>query len=128
MEILSINFLMYTVSGIWRPIEWSSSGAKLLYNTLTIVVLLMLYFLVFGQFMDIVLIVDNVDDFTTNSLMFMSIVSICCKASLIIARRKAIINLVQMLLKDPYKFRDLDEMTIQEKFDKLIRYVNIHNY
>jgi len=118
---------MYTVSGIWRPIEWYSNEAKMLYSTYTILVLSSLYFLVLTQFMDIVLIVDNVDDFTTNSLIFLSIVAVCCKATLIVVRRNAIIDLVQILLKEPYKFQNADEMAIQRKFDKFIKYVCIHS-
>jgi len=126
MQILSFNFLLYTVGGIWRPIEWYSNEAKMLYSTYTIFVLSSLYFLVLTQFMDIVLIVDNVDDFTTNSLMFLTIVAVSCKATVVVVRRNAIINLVQVLLKSPYKFLDTDEMTIQRKFDKFIKYVCIH--
>ncbi|XP_011330262.1 odorant receptor 13a isoform X3 [Ooceraea biroi] len=125
MQILSLNFLMYTVGGIWRPIKWCSSGLKVLYNIFTILVLLSLYFLVLTQFLDIVLIVDNIDDFTTNSLMLLTIVAVCCKATLVVVRRNAIINLVRMLLKDPYKLRDADEMAIQRKFDTFIRSYSI---
>lgn len=123
MQILSLNFVLCTITGIWRPIEWCSSGAKMLYNTFTLLVLLSLYFLMFTQFMDIILIVDNIDDFTTNSLMLLTIVAVCCKTTLVIIQRKAIINLVQMLLKDPYKTRNKNELAIQMKLDNFIRYV-----
>jgi len=112
---------MYTVAGIWRPIEWCSNDAKVLYSTFTILILFSLYFLMLTQFMDIVLIVDNVDDFTTNSLMLLTIVAVCCKATLVVIRRNAIINIAQILLKKPYKFQDADEMAIQRKFDEFIR-------
>jgi len=92
---------MYTVAGIWRPIEWCSNDAKVLYGIFTILTLCLLYFLVLTQFMDIILIVDNVDDFTTNSLIFLAIVAVCCKATLVVIRRKAIINLAQILLESP---------------------------
>jgi hypothetical protein len=111
---------MYSFGGVWRPIEWCSSEAKILYSTYTGLVLSSLYFLVLTQFMDIVLI-DNIDDFTSNSLMLLTIVAVCCKATLVMIRRNAIINLVQILLKRPYKFQDADEMAIQRKFDEFIR-------
>ncbi|KAH0953405.1 OrE6 [Eciton burchellii] len=125
MQILSLNFLMYTVAGIWRPIEWCSNDAKVLYSTFTILIIFSLYFLMLTQFMDIVLIVDNVDDFTTNSLMLLTIVAVCCKATLVVIRRNAIINIAQILLKKPYKFQDADEMAIQRKFDEFIRSYSI---
>ncbi|KYN28938.1 Odorant receptor 46a, isoform A [Trachymyrmex cornetzi] len=125
MQMLSLNFFIYTVSGIWRPVEWSSNGAKLLYNVFTFMVIFSEYFLVLTQFMDIVLIVDNIDDFATNTLMFLSIVAVCCKATVVVVRRNAIINLVEILLKAPYKPRDEDEVAIQTKFDKFIRSCSI---
>ncbi|XP_011067880.1 PREDICTED: odorant receptor Or2-like [Acromyrmex echinatior] len=107
------------------PIEWSSNIAKLLYNVFTTVVLVLLYFLMITQFMDIILVVDNIDDFATNTLMFLTIVAVTCKATIVVVRRKAIINLVQILLTAPCKPRNEDEMTIQTKFDKFIKSCSI---
>ncbi|KYM75445.1 Odorant receptor 46a, isoform B [Atta colombica] len=125
MQMFSLNFLMYTIGGVWMPIEWSSNIAKLLYNVFTTVVLVLLYFLMITQFMDIILVVDNIDDFATNTLMFLTIVAVTCKATIVVVRRKAIINLVQVLLTAPYKPRNEDEMTIQTKFDKFIKSCSI---
>ncbi|XP_011705251.1 PREDICTED: uncharacterized protein LOC105460496, partial [Wasmannia auropunctata] len=121
MQILSFNFLIYTFAGIWRPVEWLSNGAKLLYNIFTSVVLFLEYFLVLSQFMDILLVIDNIDDFTTNSLIFASIVTVTCKATLVVIRRDAISNLIQDLLTAPCKPQNGDEKMIQTKFDEFIR-------
>ncbi|XP_011869110.1 PREDICTED: putative odorant receptor 71a isoform X1 [Vollenhovia emeryi] len=125
MQIFTLNFFIYTLCGIWQPIEWSSNVAKLLYNIFTFNVIFSEYFLVLTQFMDIVLVVDNIDDFATNTLMFLTIVAVCCKATVVVVRRNAIINLVQVLLKTPCKPRNEDEATIQTKFDKFIRSYSI---
>ncbi|XP_011869948.1 PREDICTED: odorant receptor 46a, isoform A-like isoform X2 [Vollenhovia emeryi] len=125
MEILSLNFLIYTVGGVWRPVEWSSSGAKLLYSVFTIIIVTSQYFLVITQFMDIIFVVNNIDDFATNTLMFLTIVAVCCKATVVVVRRNAIINLVQILLKAPHKPQDEDEIAIQTKFNKFIRSCSI---
>ncbi|GAB1867163.1 Odorant receptor [Camponotus japonicus] len=125
MQILSLNFLIYTIGGIWQPIDWSSNVAKLLYNTFTFIVLVLEYFLMLTQFMDIVLVVDNIDDFATNTLMFLTIVAVCCKATVVVVRRNSIISLVQILLKAPYKYQDEDEMAIQMKYDKFIKSCSI---
>lgn len=121
MQILSLNFLIYTLGGIWRPIEWSSNCTKLLYNVFTILIIVHMYILMLSQFMDIILIVDNMDDFATNSLMFITIVSVCCKATIAVVRRNAIIDLIQMLIKDPCKPQNEAELAIQMKFDEFIR-------
>ncbi|XP_071639460.1 odorant receptor 46a-like isoform X2 [Temnothorax longispinosus] len=121
MQILSLNFLIHTFCGIWRPIEWSSNGAKLLYSIFTCGVISSEYFMVLTQFMDIVLVVDNIDDFTANTLLFLSMVNVCCKATFVVIRRNAIIDVVGSLLKAPHKPRNEDEVAIQTKFDKFIR-------
>ncbi|XP_032667638.1 odorant receptor 46a-like [Odontomachus brunneus] len=121
MQILRLNFLIYTVGGVWRPIAWSSNVAKFLYNVFTFCTIIPLYFLMLTQFMDLVLIVDNIDDFTTNSLMFMSVVAVCCKATIAVFRREEIISLVQMLLTEPCRPQDENEVAIQMKFNKFIR-------
>lgn len=127
MQILSFNFLIYTFAGIWRPVEWSSTGIKLLYNVFTSIVLFLEYFLMLTQFMDIIFI-KNIDDFVMNSLMFASVIAVICKATLVVIRRNAIINLVQILLTAPCKPRDRDEEVIQTKFDKFIRSVCTSGY
>ncbi|XP_032667591.1 uncharacterized protein LOC116842453 [Odontomachus brunneus] len=121
MRLLSLNFFICTLGGIWRPVEWSSSCAHLLYNAFTFCTIVPLYFLVLTQFMDLVLVVDNMDDFTTNSLMFLTIVAACCKATIALIRRDAIIDLVHTLLREPCKPRGAEETAIQTKFDDFIR-------
>ncbi|XP_071562578.1 odorant receptor 46a-like [Temnothorax nylanderi] len=125
MQMFSLNFSLYTVGGIWRPIEWSSNIAKLLYSVFTSIVLILFYILMITQFMDIIFIVDNIDDFATNTLMFLTIVAVTCKATTVVIRRNAIIKLVQVLLTAPCKPRDQDEVAIQRKFDKFIRSCSI---
>ncbi|KAL0112563.1 hypothetical protein PUN28_012110 [Cardiocondyla obscurior] len=121
MQLLSFNFLIYTYAGIWRPVEWTSTCAKLLYNIFTSVILFLEYFLGLTQFLDILFVIETVDEFVANSLMFASIVIVCSKATIIILRRESIINLVQTLLTAPCKPRNRDEVIIQTKFDNFIR-------
>ncbi|KAL0112609.1 hypothetical protein PUN28_012118 [Cardiocondyla obscurior] len=121
MQLFQLNFSMYTVGGVWRPIDWSSNIVKLLYNAYTFVVLSLLYFLMITQFMDIIFVVDNMDDFATNTLMLFTMVAVCCKATIVVVRRKAIKDVIQMLLTPPCKPRDEDEIEIQKKFNKFIR-------
>ncbi|KAG5321699.1 OR46A protein, partial [Acromyrmex heyeri] len=120
-DILVLGFFC----GIWRPNEWSSNSAKLMYNIFTFIVIFSEYFLVLTQFMDIILIVDNIDDFATNTLMFLTIVAVCCKATVVVVRRSAITNLVQVLMKTPCKPYDEDEVAIQTKYDMFIRSCSI---
>ncbi|XP_025156408.1 uncharacterized protein LOC105187352 [Harpegnathos saltator] len=121
MELLSLNFFLYTMGGVWRPVEWTSSCAKLLNNVFGFCTIVPIYFLMLTQLMNLVFMVDNVDDFITNSLMFMTILAICCKATTAMVRRDVIIDLVQTLSREPCKPQDADELAIQTKFDVFIR-------
>ncbi|XP_014485797.1 PREDICTED: uncharacterized protein LOC106750174 [Dinoponera quadriceps] len=125
MQILSFNFLMYTLGGVWRPVEWSSSFAKLLYNAFTVYTIVSLYIFVLAQFVDIVLIINNMDDFMNSSLLFVSVIAVCCKATIIVLRRNSIIDLMEMLLRDPYRPRDENELAIQARFDEFIQSCSI---
>lgn len=124
MQLLALNFLIYKYCGIWRPREWSSNLiARLLYNVFTFIIISAIYFLMITQCMDIIFVVDNINDFAANALMFLSIIALCCKVTVVAVRRDEIINLIQGLMKAPYKPRNEDEETIQIKFDKFIKYV-----
>ncbi|KAL0112569.1 hypothetical protein PUN28_012111 [Cardiocondyla obscurior] len=122
MQLLTLNFSMYTVGGVWRPMEWSSIGAKLLYSVFSIVIVFSQFFLTITEFLDIIFVVDNIDDFATTTLMFFTMLAVCCKATIVIVRRNEIINMMQLLLKKPNKPQDEIEEAIQTKFEKYIRY------
>lgn len=123
MQILSLNFLLYTIGGVWRPIEWSSKCSMCLYSVLTFSTTYLLNFSMLTQLIDIVFIVDNIDDFITNSLMLLSAISALCKATTAITRRSEIISLIKILQKKPCKPCDEEEINIQVKYECLIRQV-----
>ncbi|KAL6431347.1 hypothetical protein ACFW04_007176 [Cataglyphis niger] len=125
MQILSFNFFLYTISGMWRPIEWSSKCSKILYSLLTCLTAYLLTTLMLTQLLDIILVVDNVDDFTTNSLMLISVISVLFKIAAAITRRDEIANLIETLQKKPCKAYNEEESNIQMKFDRLIRSYSI---
>lgn len=123
MQVLPFNFLLYATSGIWRPIEWSSMGFKLLYSLYTVLMVYVMLFLMVTQFLDIVLVVDNVEDFTTNFLFFTSVISAICKVATALTRRSRIVNLIEILQQPPCRVCNQEEMDIQAKFDRSIRLV-----
>ncbi|XP_072761983.1 odorant receptor 13a-like isoform X1 [Anoplolepis gracilipes] len=125
MQLLSLNFLLYTLSGVWRPIEWTSKCSKCLYNVFTLSTIYLLNFSVLTQLMDIILVVDNISDFATTSLMFLAAVACFCKAATAVIRRDEIINLVKTLQERPCKPSSKEEINIQMKYDNLIRTYSI---
>ncbi|XP_012059525.1 PREDICTED: odorant receptor Or2-like [Atta cephalotes] len=125
MQMFSLNFFMYTICGIWRPIEWSSKGVNFLYNVFNYIILLLEYFTMLTQFLDFLFVVNNIDDFIANSIWFVSFVAMVCKATVVVIRRNAIISLIQVLLKGLCKPQDEDEIAIQTKFDQFVRLCSI---
>jgi len=79
------------------------------------------------QLLDIILVIDNIDDFATNSLLLLSSVSVLFKATAVITRRDEIVNLIETLQKKPCKVYNEEESDIQMKFDCLIRSVHLND-
>ncbi|KAG5346794.1 OR94B protein, partial [Acromyrmex charruanus] len=121
MQILSLNFLFYTIGGVWRPIKWSSKCSMCLYSAFTLSTIYLLNFSVLTQLIDIVFVVDNMDDFATNSLMLLSAIAAFCKAITAVFRRSEIISLIKTLQEKPFKACNEEEIIIQMKYDCLIR-------
>jgi len=122
MQILSLNFLLYTISGLWRPIEWSSKCSKLLYSVFTFTTIYLLAYFNVTQLLYIIFTIDNLKD-ASSSLFFLSGMSVTFKVITIVIYRSRIINLVEILQKEPCKACDEDETVIQMKFDRIIRLV-----
>ncbi|KAG5314776.1 OR4 protein, partial [Acromyrmex insinuator] len=123
MQILSLNFLFYTIGGVWRPIKWSSKCSMYLYSAFTLSTIYLLNFSVLTQLIDIVFVVDNMDDFATNSLMLLSAIAAFCKAITAVFRRSEIISLIKTLQEKPFKACNEEEIIIQMKYDCLIRQI-----
>ncbi|KAF3054602.1 Odorant receptor 023 [Nylanderia fulva] len=126
MRILSFNFFLYGICGMWRPIEWSSKYSKILYGVFTCFTTYLVLLLLFTQLMDLILVIDNVDDFATNALFLLSVVSVFVKVVTTITRRDKIVNLIEILQKKPCIAYDEEECDIQMKFDRLIRSYSIN--
>lgn len=122
MQILSLNFLLYTISGFWRPIEWSSKCSKLLYNVFTFFMIYLLTYLMLTHLLYIIFVIDNVEDLISSFPIFLSTISLLFKAATIVICRDRIINIVEILQEEPCKACN-DENNIQMKFDRLIRLV-----
>lgn len=123
MQMLALNFFLYTISGMWRPIKWSSKCLKMLYNVFTCFVLFMLIFLMLAQLLDIILVIDNIDDFAENALLLLSVINVMFKIVAALTRRDKIVILIETLQKKPCRAYNEEESDIQMKFDRLIRSV-----
>lgn len=73
--------------------------------------------------MDMILVIDNIDDFATTNMMFFSAVGTTCKVTTAVMRRERIINLIKILQEEPCKACNEEELAIQTRYDRLIKLV-----
>lgn len=73
-----------------------------------------------SQFLDIVLTVDNPDDFMDNFYMLLAMIVSCFKMYSLLMNRSNIAMLTEILTKEPCRPLDSFEANIRQKFDKLI--------
>ncbi|XP_024878578.1 putative odorant receptor 85d isoform X1 [Temnothorax curvispinosus] len=126
MQILSLNFLLYTISGLWRPIEWSSKYSKLLYSVYTFFTIYLLAYFMLAHLLYIIFVIDNVEDFASDPPFFFCSIIILSKVITAVIYRGEIINLVETLQEKPCKACNEDETDIQIKFDRSIRSYTIY--
>jgi len=81
----------------------------------------MLYTFTILQIMDIVLYVDNTDDFTNNLNMMLTISASCYKMFIMCLNYENIVMLINDLTEEPFKPLNSDEMKIRRQYDKTIR-------
>lgn len=63
---------------------------------------------------------DGVDEFINNSIILLSMVAACGKATIILKERQQIIQLIETLKHFPCQPQDLNENAIQTKFQRII--------
>lgn len=74
-----------------------------------------------SQLMDVILNVDNTDDFTDTFYIMLSMIISCCKMVGLLTNRKNIEVLTNILIQKPFIPLEADEIKIRHKFDKIIQ-------
>lgn len=120
MRILESTFKILIGCGCWLPDSWTSPYKRLIYHTHTVLVLLLIHTFTLSQFMDIILIVDNADDFTDNFYMLLAMIVSCFKMFSLLINRSNIAILTDILMREPCVSVELEEMKIRRKYDKVI--------
>ncbi|XP_071631631.1 odorant receptor 46a-like isoform X3 [Temnothorax longispinosus] len=121
MQVLEFTLKILTVVGCWPPDSWTTLCKRTVYNIYTtFVVLLLCTFLLF-QLLDIILNVDNTDDFTDTFYFMLAMVNSCCKIVGLLVNRKNIGILTNILTQKPFIPLEADEIEIRHKFDRTIQ-------
>ncbi|XP_043264943.1 odorant receptor 46a-like [Colletes gigas] len=118
MGILQSIFRILVVCGCWQPPSWRSPLKKYLYTVYTVIVLLLLYTVTFSQFMDIVMGVQNQDEFSENFYLLLAMLVACYKIYSILKSRGCIAAMTNILETEPFLPGNAEEIGIRSKFDK----------
>ncbi|XP_012531586.1 odorant receptor 46a [Monomorium pharaonis] len=121
MQVLELTLNILTVVGCWPPNSWTSLCKRTIYNIYTVSLILLLFPYSLSQFMDVILNVDNTDDFTDTFYVMLATIISCCKMISILINRKNIGIFTNILTQKPFIPLEADEIEIRHKFDKTIQ-------
>nr|XP_012228783.1 PREDICTED: odorant receptor Or1-like [Linepithema humile] len=120
MRILGFTFKILTSCGCWMPLSWTSPYRRLMYHIYTIFILMLINTFTLSQFLDIILTVDNPEDFMDNFYMLLAMIVSCFKMFSLLMNNGNIAMLTNILINGPCRPLDVVEVEIRQKFDKLI--------
>lgn len=120
MCVLGFTFKILSSCGCWIPDSWTSPHKRLMYHVYTIFILLLINTFTLSQFLDIILTVDNPDDFTDNFYMLLAMIVSCFKMFSLLINRSNIAMLIDILVNGPCRACDPVEVEIQQRYNKLI--------
>jgi len=123
MSILMFTFKVLTICGCWPPHSWTSRYKRIMYDVYTVFIVLLINTFTLSQLMDLILTVDNADDFSENFYVTLATFVSCCKMFSLLKNRNNIAVLIDTLMKKPCRPTEHDEIRIRQKFDKLIQQV-----
>lgn len=121
MRLLGFTFQILTGCGCWLPNSWRTPQRRLMYHAYTIFILLLINTFTLSQVLDIILTVDNADDFTDNFYMMLAMIVSCFKMFSLLINRGNIAMLTNILMNGPCTPLEPEEIEIRQKFDKLIQ-------
>ncbi|XP_025994617.2 odorant receptor 46a-like [Solenopsis invicta] len=121
MQVLEFVLKILMVVGCWPPNSWTSLCKRTMYNAYTVFLMLLLFSFALAQLMDIILNVDNTDDFTETFYIMLAMIISCCKMIGLLVNRKNIGILTNILTEKPFVPLEADEIKIRHKFDKTIQ-------
>lgn len=120
MRVMRFPLKVLVVAGCWTPDTWPLYK-RAMYNVYTIFVCLLLLTFMVPQFMDLLLNVDNPDDFTDTFYIMLAMVIACCKMFGLLLNRKNIEMLIDSLVTNPFRPLGSDEVAIQQKFEDTVQ-------
>ena len=120
MPLLRWSFKLLTFIGLLSPSAWKSPWKRVLYSVYTIVVLLLLFSFEIFLFLDLVINVDNQDEFSENLYVTLVLFCSCCKSLVLLIYHGDVEILLDTLQEEPFLPVNAEEDKIRMKFEEEI--------
>ncbi|XP_012057565.1 PREDICTED: odorant receptor 46a, isoform B-like [Atta cephalotes] len=121
MRVLKFTLLVCAFAGCWQPISWTSLFKHIIYKTYAMFLVSSLYIFSISQFMNIVLNVENSDEFTDSLYMMLTVFVAGYKQVYMWIDRKNIMVIINVLNEKPFAACEIQELKIQQKFEKMVQ-------
>ncbi|XP_043597826.1 uncharacterized protein LOC122574374 [Bombus pyrosoma] len=115
---LQFSRVLLSIAGCLPPSSWTSPFTKSLYKFYTLFVWLLILSLVSAQILDIIINVENQDQFSDNFYITLVVFVSGCKLSIMLKHRESILSLIESLEREPFSPMNHEEEKIQMKFNK----------
>ncbi|KAF3430255.1 hypothetical protein E2986_11566 [Frieseomelitta varia] len=119
VHTLQCSRILLSICGCLPPSSWTSSFTKSLYNIYTSFVWLLILSLASAQILDIIINVENQDQFSDNFYITLVVFVSGCKLSIMLKHRRSILSLIDSLENEPFSTTNDEEMKIRSKFNKM---------
>ncbi|XP_053982820.1 uncharacterized protein LOC128878559 [Hylaeus volcanicus] len=118
-HVLQYIRICLAVCGCMRPASSTSSSRRIIYDVYAIVVWLIVYTFTLVQVLDLIINVDNQDDFIDNFYVTLAACNICLKMCHLSFTQRNLNFLISTLQKKPFAPTNAEEMEIRTRFDKV---------
>ncbi|XP_011311288.1 odorant receptor Or1-like [Fopius arisanus] len=127
MVLLQESFLALQCVGLWPPLVWKSREIKtIIYGGYTTLMIIIIHWFTLSESLSLVTEeVEDVQDFSNNCFMLLSMISICVKAIVMLSRRSDIVGLLNALEYYPHGPMGDQEQKVQENFNQQIRFYTL---
>nr|AQN78442.1 olfactory receptor 40 [Meteorus pulchricornis] len=120
MSVLPATFRLLQLTGVWLPTHWHSSILRSLYQLFSIVVLFLIYCYVICGLVELAIDPAEMLNTTNDLLILISMITNCGKSVNVLICREKIIEILDILQRDPCQPRDEKEIAIQNEWNGII--------
>lgn len=124
MRVLQFTLTICAIAGCWRPLSWISTFKYAIYNGYRTLLISILLTFNITQVMNIVMNVNDSDEFTNTVHMMLTVYVAFNKIIIMWLNCTNVTEIIMTLTKKPFAPMELGEVTIRQKYDKIAQWVS----